>query len=131
MAKPIHSMIRVLDEQRSVTFYRDAMGLDVADRYAFDSFTLIYMKDPQSSFELELTINHDQTEPYDLGKGYGHLAVAVDDLAASRTQMQQAGASPGDIKEINHGGALLGRFFFVKDPDGYSIEVLQRYGRFG
>lgn len=131
MAKPIHSMIRVLDEQRSVAFYRDAMGLGIADRYTFDNFTLVYMRDPQSAFELELTINHDQTEPYDLGKGYGHLAVAVDDLGAARTQMQQAGAAPGDIKEINHGGALLGRFFFVKDPDGYSIEVLQRHGRFG
>ena len=131
MAKPIHSMIRVLDEQRSVAFYRDVMGLAIADRYSFDSFTLVYMRDPHSSFELELTINQGQTEPYDLGKGYGHLAVAVDDLDRARTQMQQAGASPGDIKEINHGGALLGRFFFVKDPDGYSIEVLQRYGRFG
>lgn len=131
MAKPIHSMIRVLDEARSVAFYKSAMGLDVSDRYAFDSFTLVYMRDPQSTFELELTINHDQTEPYDLGKGYGHLAVAVDDLEAARSQMQQAGALPGDIKEIKHGGALLGRFFFVKDPDGYSIEVLQRYGRFG
>lgn len=131
MAKPIHSMIRVLDEQRSVAFYQHAMGLDVSDRYAFDNFTLVYLKSPESSFELELTINNDQTEPYDLGKGYGHLAVAVDDLDVARTKMQQAGASPGDIKEINHGGALLGRFFFVKDPDGYSIEVLQRYGRFG
>jgi lactoylglutathione lyase len=130
MAKPIHSMIRVLDEQRSVAFYRDAMGLEIADRYAFDNFTLVYLKDADSPFELELTINHDQTAPYDLGKGYGHLAVAVDDLDAARTQMQQAGGSPGDIKEINHGGALLGRFFFIKDPDGYSIEVLQRYGRF-
>lgn len=131
MAKPIHSMIRVLDEQRSVAFYRDAMGLAISDRYKFDSFTLVYMKDPHSPFELELTINNDQTEPYELGKGYGHLAVAVDDLDTARTQMQRAGASPGDIKELNHGGALLGRFFFVKDADGYSIEVLQRYGRFG
>ncbi len=131
MAKPIHSMIRVLDEQRSVNFYRDALGLAIADRYVFDNFTLVYLKDPNSSFELELTINNDQIQPYDLGKGYGHLAVAVDDLEAARTQMQQAAATPGDIKEINHGGALLGRFFFVKDPDGYSIEVLQRYGRFG
>ena len=131
MAKPIHSMIRVLDEQRSVAFYQHAMGLEISDRYAFDNFTLVYLKSPESPFELELTINNDQTEPYDLGKGYGHLAVAVDDLDLARTKMQQAGAAPGDIKEINHGGALLVRFFFVKDPDGYSIEVLQRYGRFG
>ena len=131
MAKPIHSMIRVLDEARSVEFYRQAMGLDVVDRYPFDSFTLIYMRDPASTFEVELTVNHGRTEPYQLGDGYGHLAVAVDDLEAQRATMQQAGAQPGDIKELKRDGAVLGRFFFVKDPDGYSIEVLQRAGRFG
>ncbi len=131
MAKPIHSMIRVLDENRSVDFYRRAMGLEVVDRYPFDSFTLIYMRDRESTFEVELTINHGRTEPYQLGDGYGHIAVAVDDLEAQRATMQQAGAAPGDIKELHRDGALLGRFFFVKDPDGYSIEVLQRHGRFG
>ena len=131
MAKPIHSMIRVLDEARSIDFYRRAMGLEIVDRYQFDSFTLIYMRDPASTFEVELTVNHGRTEPYQLGDGYGHLAVVVDDLQAQRDQMQQAGAAPGDIKELNRDGALLGRFFFVKDPDGYSIEVLQRHGRFG
>ena len=131
MATPIHSMIRVLDEQRSLDFYRQAMGLEVVDRYPFDSFTLIYMRDPASTFEVELTLNHGRTEPYQLGDGYGHLAVVVDDLEAQRTRMQQAGASPGDIKELQLEGRLVGRFFFVKDPDGYSIEVLQRGGRFG
>ncbi|MDP9097209.1 MAG: VOC family protein [Pseudomonadota bacterium] len=131
MAKPIHSMIRVLEEARSVAFYRQAMGLEISDRYEFDSFTLIYMRDPASPFEVELTVNHDQTEPYQLGNGYGHIAVAVDDLEAQRKTMLEAGATPGDIKEIKHDGAVLGRFFFVKDPDGYSIEVLQRAGRFG
>ncbi len=130
MAKPIHSMIRVLDEARSVAFYRAAMGLEIVDRFAFDSFTLIYLRDPASTFELELTVNAGRTEPYDLGDGYGHLAVAVDDLDAARTRMAEADASPGDIKEIAHQGKPLGRFFFVKDPDGYSIEVLQRGGRF-
>lgn len=130
MAKPIHSMIRVLDEQRSVAFYRQAMGLEIADRFAFDGFTLIYMRDPASSFELELTVNHGRTEPYQLGDGYGHVAVAVDDLEAQRDRMQLAGASPGQIKELKS-AALSARFFFVKDPDGYSIEVLQRHGRFG
>ncbi len=130
MAKPIHSMIRVLEENRSVAFYRDAMGLEISDRYDFDKFTLVYLKSPDLPFELELTINKDQTEPYDLGKGYGHLAVSVDDLEAAKSKMHEAGATPGDIKEIKHDGELLGRFFFIKDPDGYSIEVLQRYGRF-
>lgn len=131
MAKPIHSMIRVLDEGRAVAFYRAAIGLEIVDRYPFDSFTLIYMRDPASTFELELTVNHDRTEPYNLGDGYGHIAVAVDDLDAERTKMEAAGAAPGAIRELQRDGALLGRFFFIKDPDGYSIEVLQRHGRFG
>lgn len=131
MAKPIHSMIRVLDEGRAVAFYSAAMGLETVDRYPFDSFTLVYMRDPTSSFELELTINHDRTQPYDLGDGYGHLAVAVDDLDATRAKMEAAGGAPGAIRELQRDGALLGRFFFIKDPDGYSIEVLQRHGRFG
>lgn len=131
MAKPIHSMIRVLDEDRAVTFYRDAMGLEIVDRYPFDSFTLIYVRDPASTFELELTVNAGRTEPYDLGDGYGHLAVAVDDLDAARTRMESAGGAPGPVRELQRDGALLGRFFFIKDPDGYSIEVLQRGGRFG
>lgn len=131
MAKPIHSMVRVLDEGRSVAFYRDAMGLKIVDRLAFDSFTLIYMADPESTFEVELTINHGRTEPYNLGDGYGHLAVVVDDLEAAHARMTRTGAKPGDIKSLNREGALLARFFFIKDPDGYSIEVLQRHGRFG
>jgi len=131
MAKPIHSMIRVLNEARSLAFYRVALGLEVADRYPFEKFTLIYLRDPSSPFELELTVNHDRTEPYDLGDGYGHLAIAVDDLDAEHGKMEQAGATPGKISELKHDGTLLGRFFFVKDPDGYSIEMLQRGGRFG
>jgi catechol 2,3-dioxygenase-like lactoylglutathione lyase family enzyme len=64
MAKPIHSMIRVLDEARSLEFYRRAFGMRIAERLAFDSFTLVYLVAEGSSFELELTINHDRTEPY-------------------------------------------------------------------
>ena len=130
MARPIHSMIRVLDEARSVAFYRACLGLEVADRYPMDGFTLIYLRDPSSPFELELTVNAGRTEPYVTGDGYGHLAVALDDLEAGRARMEAAGASPGPIRELMREGALLGRFFFVKDPDGYSIEVLQRAGRF-
>ena len=131
MAKPIHSMIRVLDEDRSVAFYRACLGLEIKDRYAFEKFTLIYLSDPSSPFELELTVNAGRTEPFKAGDGYGHLAVAVDDLDQQRSRMETAGASPGPIRELMHDGSLLGRFFFVKDPDGYSIEVLQRGGRFG
>jgi lactoylglutathione lyase len=130
MAAPIHSMVRVLDEARSVAFYARAFGLEVADRIVFEKFTLIYMRNPASKFEVELTVNHGRTEPYDLGDGYGHLAVAVDDLAAEHARVTEAGLSPTPQRALANGEATLAHFFFLKDPDGYQIEVLQREGRF-
>ncbi len=130
MAKAIHSMIRVLDEERSVEFYSQAFGLEVADRLDFDSFTLIYLSNSEDDFELELTVNKGQTEPYDLGNGYGHLAVSVDDLDSEHQRIKALNLNPRDIVEFERDGALLAKFFFIKDPDGYDIEVLQRHGRF-
>lgn len=130
MAKIIHSMIRVLDETRSVAFYEKAFELDVADRLDFPEFTLVYLSNAERDFELELTINKDRTEPYNLGDGYGHLAVSVDDLAGEHARLEGAGFAPRKLVEFAPAGKLLGRFFFVADPDGYQIEVLERSGRF-
>ncbi len=130
MAKAIHSMIRVLDEDRSVAFYSKAFGLSVADRLDFPDFTLVYMSNDESGFEVELTINKGRTEPYDLGDGYGHLAVSVADLAAEHARFEAEGLNPRKLVEFAPAGELVGRFFFVADPDGYQIEVLERSGRF-
>lgn len=130
MAKAIHSMIRVLEEKRSIDFYRVAFGLEIAERLEFETFVLIYLSNEESEFELELTVNKDRTEPYALGDGYGHLAVSVDDLSAEHQRLTDAGLNPGKIVDFNRDGALLARFFFVVDPDGYKVEVLQRHGRY-
>ncbi|MCK0198435.1 VOC family protein [Ancylobacter sp. 6x-1] len=130
MAKAIHSMIRVLDEARSVDFYEKAFGLAIADRFGFDGFTLVYLRNAEADFEVELTINHDRTEPYALGDGYGHIAFAVDDLDAEHTRFTSLGLNPNPVKEFFRDGALLAKFFFVADPDGYKIEVLQKHGRY-
>jgi lactoylglutathione lyase len=130
MAKAIHMMIRVLDEARSVAFYEKALGLKIADRYQFDSFTLVYLGNAETPFELELTINHGRKEPYELGTGYGHIAFAVDNLDAEHARMTAQGVRVNPIKEFNREGALMARFFFIEDPDGYRIEVLQRHGRY-
>lgn len=130
MAKAIHSMIRVLEEQRSVDFYQKAFDLSVAERLDFDSFTLLYLSNSENSFELELTVNKDQLEPYDLGNAYGHLALCVDDLETEHKKLSNLGYQPRDIVEFNREGSLLAKFFFVTDPDGYSIEVLQKHGRY-
>ena len=130
MAKAIHTMIRVLEEDRSVRFYATAFGLEVADRFAFDGFTLLYLRNSEADFEVELTVNQGRTEPYNLGDGYGHLAVAVEDLDAEHARFEREGLSPRPVKELAHGSGLKARFFFVQDPDGYMIEVLQRGGRY-
>lgn len=123
-------MIRVLDEKRSIQFYDDAFGLKVSERLPFDGFTLLYLRNEESEFELELTINHDQRTAYGHGNGYGHIAVVVDDLAAEHTRMEDIGLAPTAIKEFVVEKSLLAKFFFVQDPDGYKIEVLQRHGRY-
>jgi lactoylglutathione lyase len=130
MAKLVHSMIRVLDEARSLDFYKHAFGLEPAERLAFDDFALIYLRHPSSPFELELTVNFDRKEPYVLGDGYGHLAVVVDDVAAEHQRFEQEKLTTGPVRELNHGGKPLARFFFATDPDGYKIEVIQKGGRF-
>ncbi len=130
MAKAIHSMIRVLDEARSVDFYTRAFGLTIAQRLPFDGFTLVYLRNPEADFEVELTINHDRTVPYVLGDGYGHIAFVVEDLEAEHARFTDSGLNPQPIKEFFHEGELLAKFFFVADPDGYKIEVLQKHGRY-
>jgi lactoylglutathione lyase len=130
MAKAVHSMIRVLEEARSVDFYRRAFGLEIADRLDFPEFTLIYLSNGEAAFELELTVNKGRTEPYDLGSGYGHLAFVVDDLEAEHARFTEAGWSPRKLVTFEVEGKAIARFFFVEDPDGYKIEVLQKLGRF-
>jgi lactoylglutathione lyase len=130
MAKLVHSMIRVLEEARSVGFYEKAFGLKVADRVAFDGFTLIYMSNPETGFELELTVNAGRDEAYDLGNGYGHLAVTVEDIEAEHKRFNDLGFTVGKLVEMPHDGKPFVRFFFVTDPDGYKTEVIHRGGRF-
>lgn len=130
MAKVIHMMVRVLDEARSLRFYQKAFGLDAADRLDFPDFTLVYLSNRESPFEVELTINKGRTEPYELGAGYGHVAFVVDDLDAEHRRFEAEGLNPRKIVEFNRDGRQIARFFFVEDPDGYRIEVLQKLGRY-
>ena len=130
MAKPIHMMVRVLDEARSTGFYDKAFGLKIADRFDFSEFTLIYLRNPEVDFEVELTVNKGRAEPYKHGDAYGHVAFAVDDLDGEHARFEALGLSPEPIKEFFREGLLMARFFFLNDPDGYRIEMLQRHGRY-
>ncbi|EHH1245626.1 VOC family protein [Vibrio parahaemolyticus] len=130
MTKMIHTMIRVRDLDRSLQFYRDALELELKDQYVFDGFSLTYLANEETGFELELTHNQDQSEPYTHGSGYGHLAVSVDDIEQAHKRIKSLGIEAGDIKAFDHQQKHLATFFFVTDPDGYKIEFLQRQGRY-
>ena len=126
--KMIHAMVRVRDLSRSLDFYRGALSMTVADRFGFDGFTLVYLRGAEGGFELELTHNHGREEDYALGDGYGHVALSTADLDAEHKRLTDGGFSPTPIEEFFRGGALMARFCFVQDPDGYKIEILQRHG---
>ena len=128
--KVIHSMIRVLDLERSLSFYADVLGLQTSHRLDFPDFSLVYLRNPQNDFEIELTWNKGRVEPYSHGDGYGHIGVVVADVAATHEALTAKGYVPAAVKEFKSGDALLARFFFIQDPDGYKIEMLERHGHY-
>ena len=129
MPKLIHSMIRVLDLNRAAEFYRNGFGLEETHRMEFPTFTLLYLREPESGFEIELTWNKGQAEPYTHGSAYGHMAFCVEDLEAQHARLKGLGYTVGDLKDLAAPSGTA-RFFFVTDPDGYKIEVLQRAGHY-
>ena len=130
MAKVIHSMIRVLDLERSLKFYADVLDLHESHRLDFPDFALVYLRNNDNDFEIELTLNKGREEAYTHGSGYGHVGVVVPDLTATRAALVGKGYEPADVKEFKRGSELLARFFFIQDPDGYKIEMLERHGHY-
>jgi len=120
----IHTCIRVMDLKKSEHFYGQAFGFEVVRRMEFPEHkcTLSYLRSPCSTFELELTYNHDRKEPYTHGDGYSHLALAVKDIAAAHKQHEAMGFHPKPLKSLTESGP---HFYFLADPDGYLIEVIK------
>ena len=130
MAKIIHVMIRVLELDRSVAFYEMAFGLTPSHKLDFEDFALVYLRNDENDMEIELTLNKGETAAYTHGNGYGHVAMCVDNLDTEYQRLQTLGIDPTDIVEFAPDNNLLARFFFVTDPDGYEIEVLERHGHY-
>ncbi len=130
MAKLIHSMIRVLELERSLKFYADVLGLHEAHRLDFPEFALVYLRNEDNDFEIELTLNKGRDEPYSHGSGYGHVGVVVPSVVSARAALVSKGYQPAEVKEFKRGDELLARFFFIQDPDGYKIEMLERHGHY-
>jgi lactoylglutathione lyase len=130
MAKLIHTMIRVKDLDASLRFYDEVFDLQIAHRLDFPDFSLVYLRNAENDAEIELTWNKGRDEPYTHGDGYGHVAVVVPDVTARHAELTAAGYQPLPVKEFKDGEELLARFFFILDPDGYKIEVLEQHGHY-
>jgi lactoylglutathione lyase len=122
----IHTCYRILEIDRSVTFY-EALGFNEIRRAPIrDEAVNVFMNLPEDGDEprLELTYNNGRTEPYEIGTGYGHIAITTDDLDSTLSELGQQGITPEKPPyTIRAGGS---RICFVRDPDGYRIELIER-----
>ena len=124
MAELIHTCYRILEIERSVEFY-EKLGFEELRRMPIgDEATNVFMGLPGDGPRLELTYHHGVTEPYEIGTGYGHIAITVDDLDATLTGLAEVGIEPERPPyQVREGGS---RLCFVRDPDDYRIELLER-----
>jgi lactoylglutathione lyase len=126
----LHTMVRITDPEKSRAFY-EALGLEFRResdivRNGETEATLYFYGVPGEEVELELTFNHDGSI-YDVGTGYGHIAYAVDDLEQTLASLKEEGIEPErEPYRVREGGSLL---CFVRDPDGYRIEIIDRSGK--
>lgn len=120
--KALHTCIRVKNLEESLAFYTTAFPFKETRRRDFpdSKFTLVYLALVGEDYELELTYNYGH-EAYDLGNGYGHIAIGSEDFQADYDKHVQAGYSVTDIKGLTDKSA---RYYFIQDPDGYKIEVI-------
>ena len=122
----IHTMIRVLDEERSLAFYR-AFGFEERGRQRVggDTATVIFLALPGDGGRLELTVNDGRTEPYEIGEGYGHIAVVADGgVDAELARLAALNIEPEKPPYAPYPGGP--QICFFRDPDGYRIEMLDR-----
>ena len=127
-AQMLHTMIRVKDLDKSIDFYTGLLGMELLSRndYPGGKFTLAFVGygDASSNAVIELTHNWDQEEAYDLGNGFGHVAIGVPDIYDTCEKLEAAGANiPRPPGPMMHGTTVIA---FVDDPDGYKIELIEK-----
>lgn len=124
----IHTCYRITDIDRSIAFYR-ALGFEEKGRLPIrDEAINVFMGLPDDGSEprLELTYNIGRTEPYEIGTGYGHIAITTPDLDGTLRRLAEQGIEPERPPyTVREGGS---RLCFVRDPDGYRIEIIERAG---
>lgn len=124
--KFLHTMVRVKDLDKSFKFYTEELGFVESRRKEFPEkkFDLVYLMLPGSpDYELELTYNYDQEDGYEIGTGYGHIAISNPDIKTLREDLMGKGYEVTEIRGLTPNS---NKYFFVTDPDGYRIEIIQK-----
>lgn len=121
--KMAHTCVRVQNLEASLAFYQKAFSFEESRRRDFpeNKFTLVYLTLPGDGYELELTYNYDH-EAYDLGNGYGHIAISTDDIEKLHQEHTEAGFVVTEMKGLP---GIPPSYYFITDPDGYKIEVIR------
>jgi lactoylglutathione lyase len=123
-ARYVHTCVRVKDIDASTAFY-ERLGFELRGNLNFESAYNVYLGLPDDGDSLELTVNVGREEPYDLGDGYNHTALVVDDLDGLLAELSKAGIEP-EKAPYAPGGRSEYRICFVADPDGYRIELIDK-----
>jgi len=123
-AELIHTCYRITDVDRSVDFYTK-LGFEETRRMPIrDEAINVFMGLPGDGERLELTYNHDQEGPYEIGAGYGHIAITAEDLDGTLERLASIGIEPEKPPyTVREGGS---RLCFVRDPDGYRVEIIEK-----
>lgn len=122
--KMLHTCIRVMDLEKSLKFYKEALGLFETRRKEFPhhEFSLVYLSNEEGGYEIELTYNYNVEKPYEIGNGFSHIAVEAENLEEMREKHISLGYEVTQLKGLP---GTKPSYYFVTDPDGYKIEVIR------
>lgn len=125
-----HAMIQVRDLEKAIVFYQHALGLSLVDRHIYDGAELAYMRSDDGSTEIELLSERPWRFSEWPEKGRCHLAFTTHDVDAVNARLKALGCACGPVGEYRANGKLQTRFFYLYDPEGNEIEILQSMGRY-
>lgn len=122
--KMLHTCLRVMDLEKSLKFYTEALGLIESGRKDFpeNEFTIVYLSDEDKNYEIELTYNYNPEKPYTIGDGFGHLAFSAENLEDAREEHKEMGY---EVTELMGLPGEDPRYYFVTDPDGFDVEIIR------
>ena len=122
--KLAHTMLRTGSPKEMIEFYREAFGFELREKKEMDTFTLYFLRSDDQTAELELTYNHGEDSEYEKGEGFGHIAIHTDENQDLKEAYRKAVEAGGE--DYRPPEECPGHYAFVKDPEGYEVEILAR-----